>query len=135
MGVLEAVRDGFSSTYYLLRTQIAGIYAMTTGLVKVKEGVIGPVGIVTTMYSQAQQGWLSFLNLAALLTVAVGFLNLFPFPPLDGSKLVILAGEGLVGRSLNKQIEFALHLAGLFILIGLVVFLTFLDVRRLAGHG
>ncbi len=135
MGVLEAVRERLPRHLREAAEQIAGIRAMFSGLVKVKEGVMGPVGIVTAMYTQAQAGWIYFLNLVALLTVAVGFLNVLPFPPLDGSKLVILAGEGIVGRSLDKQVEYALHLAGLAILLGLVIFLTFLDVRHISGHG
>jgi len=135
MGTWEAVSGGFTDTVALLQEQIAGILAMITRVVKVEGNVMGPVGIVTTMYSAAQQSWMALLRWAALLAVAVGFLNLLPFPPLDGSRLVILAGEGIVGRSLDKRVEYALHLAGMVILLGLVIFLTVMDVRRVHGHG
>jgi regulator of sigma E protease len=135
MGVGEAIVGSVRDTIALLQEQIAGIIAMITRVVRVQGNVMGPVGIVTTMYTQAQQSWMNLFYMAALLSVAVGFLNLFPFPPLDGSRLLILAYEGAIGRSIDKQKELIVHLVGMVILLGLAAFLTFWDVQRLFHRG
>jgi regulator of sigma E protease len=134
IGVGEAIVSGFTNTAMLVEVQVAGIVSLIARDIPVQGNLMGPVGIVDLMYTQAQQSWLSFLNLAALLTVAVGFLNLLPLPPLDGSRLLILAVEGIVRRQLGKQREFVLHLVGMLVLLSFVLFLTFKDIQRLIAH-
>ena len=129
IGVLESISSGFTDTYDVIRLQIAGIVGMVRR--QVSADVMGPVGIVRKLYTESQESWLSFLNLAALLTVGVGFLNLLPIPPLDGSRLVIVAYEALRRKPVDKQKERLLHLVGLAVLLLFVLFITYKDIVRI----
>jgi regulator of sigma E protease len=128
-GVLESIGAGFTDTYDLLRVQLAGLVSMLTR--QIKPEVMGPVGIVQQLYTQAQEDWLRFLHMVALLTVAVGFLNLLPIPPLDGSRLVILAYEGLRGKPVDKEKERLVHLVGLAAFLIFILFITYKDIVRI----
>jgi regulator of sigma E protease len=129
MGVTESITSGFLDTYDTLRIQIAGLVGMFRR--QVPADLIGPVGIVQQLYTQAQENWLHFLNLAALLTVAVGFLNLMPIPPLDGSRLVIVAYEAIRRKPVDKQKERIVHAVGMALLLLFVLLITYKDIVRI----
>ena len=63
----------------------------------------GPIGIAETSGAAASQGWLSFIWFIAVLSTAVGLLNLFPIPVLDGGHLVFHAYEALTGTSAQRR--------------------------------
>jgi len=69
--------------------------------------------------------------MAALLTVAVGFLNLMPIPPLDGSRLIIVAYEAIRRKPVDKQKERLVHLVGMAVLLLFVLFITYKDIVRI----
>jgi regulator of sigma E protease len=129
IGVLESIGSGFTDTYDLLRVQIAGLASML--MRQIKPEVMGPVGIVQQLYTQAQESWLRFLHMVALLTVAVGFLNLLPIPPLDGSRLVILGFEALRRKPVDKEKERLVHLVGLAAFLLFILFITYKDIVRI----
>ncbi len=129
MGVWEAVATGFDNTAFALQTQVAGILGMIRREIPANE-VSGPVGVVHMLNEGAKASWYSFLSIAALLTVGIGFLNLLPLPPLDGSRLVILAVEGVLRRSFDKHRELVVNLVGIAVLLAFVLFLTVRDVHQ-----
>jgi regulator of sigma E protease len=129
MGAVESITSGFLDTYDTIRLQIAGLVGMVRR--KVPADLMGPVGIVQQLYTQAQEGWLRFLHMAALLTVAVGFLNLMPIPPLDGSRLIIVAYEAIRRKPVDKQKERLVHLVGMAVLLLFVLFITYKDIVRI----
>jgi regulator of sigma E protease len=134
MGFFESIGSGFVQTYSLLQFQLASIGAMITKTVPGAE-VMGPVGVVHQLYSQAQQSWINFISMAALLTVGVGFLNLMPLPALDGSRLVVVIYEAILGHSVDKRKENLVHLVGLAVLLSLILFLTYKDILRWVAPG
>jgi len=91
----------------------------------------GPVGIYTLTSSAFQEGLITFFNWVALLSVNLGILNLLPIPALDGGRLVFLGYEGLTKRKVNKTVENTLHLVMFFLLIGLMLVVTYNDILRL----
>ena len=134
MGIVRSIGQGFLGIYDLIRLQIAGLVAALTRTMPLE--LVGPVGVVHVMYTEAQMGWLRFLNMCALLTVAIGFLNLMPIPPLDGSRLVIVGLEAIRRKPFDKRKEMLVHLVGFALLLTLIAALTLKDIARLvAGHG
>jgi len=91
----------------------------------------GPVGIMQILFLLSDNGIAQFLYFVALLNAAIGAFNLLPFPALDGSRLVFLIIAGLRGKPLDPDKEARIHLAGLMVLLGFVVIVTFGDIKRL----
>ena len=132
MGVGESVKDGFLFIYDMVHVQIAGLVGMLQKTVPAE--FIGPVGMAGMLYSQAKAGWSGFLWTFALFTTAICFLNLLPIPPLDGSRLAILAVEGIRGKPFDQKKVFVLHLVGLALFLGLAVIIAYKDIIRLLAQ-
>jgi regulator of sigma E protease len=61
----------------------------------------------------------------------LGVFNLFPFPGLDGGRLLFLVIEAILGKPLNRNVEGYIHFVGIIILLGLALTVTFNDILRL----
>jgi regulator of sigma E protease len=81
----------------------------------------GPVGIAETSGAAASQGTTSFLVMVAGLSAAVGLMNLFPIPILDGGHLVFHAWEAVTGRPPGDRALRVLMAAGLSLLLTLML--------------
>ncbi|MHB8530368.1 MAG: M50 family metallopeptidase [Caulobacteraceae bacterium] len=71
------------------------------------------------------------VQLAAFLSVSVGLLNLFPIPVLDGGHLLFYAYEWIARRPPRASVQAAGYRVGLALLVGLMLFATFNDLRQL----
>ncbi len=91
----------------------------------------GPVGAVSVVSSAAKTSLNSLLRICAILTVNVGLFNLFPIPALDGWRFFLLLGEGVFRKKLPAKWEYAVNAAGLAVLLGIMVLVTFSDVTKL----
>lgn len=94
----------------------------------------GPVGIVSVISETARSYGFDIsymLNLAMLITVNVGIFNLLPLPALDGGRLVFLIIEGIRRKAIKPEAEGMIHFVGLALLMVLMLFVTFNDVRNL----
>jgi len=129
VGVGESVKEGFLFVYGTVQVQIAGIVGVIARTIRPE--FMGPVGMADMLYAQAKQGWTDFLWTFAVLTVAVGFLNLLPLPALDGSRLVIVGIEAIRGKPFDKRKEAIVHLVGLMAFLCLAVLIAYGDVVRI----
>lgn len=106
-------------------------------LITTGEGInetAGPVGLVQMVAEQTRTGGLEiFLNLAVIISINLGLMNLLPIPGLDGSRLVFMLIEVIRRKPVSRAVESTVHLAGYALLLGLMVFFTFKDVGRLFG--
>jgi len=91
----------------------------------------GPVGIFNLVSNAASQGFVTLLAFAAFLSINVGILNLLPFPALDGGRLIFLGVEGVTKKKVSVKVENIVNMIGFFLLIGLMLFVTFNDVLGL----
>ena len=91
-------------------------------------GLSGPVGMVKGVASEAEKGAYAYLAILVTLSVALGFMNLLPFPFLDGGRLLFLLAEILSGRRPNPRVEALVHALGLLLLLGMTAFVTWRDV-------
>jgi len=81
----------------------------------------------------ATLGWVALIQLAAVLSVSIGLLNLMPVPMLDGGHLVFYAIEAVLGRPLgDATMEWAFRI-GLTAVVSLMLFATWNDVSMLIG--
>lgn len=105
----------------IVTRSLSGLYHMVTGAISTCN-LSGPVGIATTSGEMAADGPAAFIWFIAVLSTAVGLLNLFPIPILDGGHLVFHAYEALAGRPPNERVLNGLMTAGLVLLGALMLF-------------
>ena len=126
-----AVTRGFTRTIVALGLLPLAIGEWIGGGAAVQ--VSGPVGIASVVDQAARSGLETVLFLGALLSAQIGLINLFPWPGLDGGRLVFVGFEWLTGRRLSPRREAAFHFIGIMVLMALAVVVTVSDVQRLAG--
>jgi len=97
--------------------------------------VSGPVGIAETTGNVAREGGAPPLfELAALLSINLGVINLLPLPMLDGGRIFFLLIEVLRGgRRIAPEKEAIVHLVGFVLFVALAVVVTFADISRLVS--
>ena len=120
-GPLELVPLAVAEMGKIITQSFSGLYHMVTGAISTCN-LSGPVGIATTSAEMAADGLASFIWFIAVLSTAVGMLNLFPIPILDGGHLVFHAYEALVGRPPSDRVMGALMTLGLVLLGALMLF-------------
>ncbi len=121
VGMGEAVSGGISQVGSVISMSLSGLKHMITGTISTCN-LSGPIGIAETSSSMASQGADSFLRFIAMISTAVGLLNLFPVPALDGGHLVFYAYEAVTGRPPNDRILQILMTAGIAVILSLMVF-------------
>ena len=94
----------------------------------------GPIGIAVLSGAAARQGILPLLQFIAILSVNLAFLNIIPFPALDGGRILFVLVEKLRGRPVARRVEAIIHSAGFVLLILLVLFVTYRDLGRYGGR-
>ena len=122
----------------MVRTTILSLKELVTGSLGVKD-LSGPVGVVDaigdTYESSKSEGtlmvWMNMLNMAVLLSANLGVMNLLPLPALDGGRLVFLLVEVVRKKPVNRQIEGAIHFAGLMLLMALMVVVMYNDILKI----
>jgi regulator of sigma E protease len=127
----EAFPIAVDQTYRLTRAILDGLVQLIRGEVSPKQ-LGGPVKIAQIAGAAAELGPLAFVQLLALLSINLGFINLLPVPMLDGGHLFFYAVEAIRRKAPSANaLEWAFR-AGLALLLALVLFVTFND---LDGHG
>lgn len=132
MGLGEAFWSGLSAPWRIAKTTMGYLGAIFSGQSD-GSSLRGPLGIAEMSGQAAAQGLVSLIVLMATLSTAIGLMNLFPVPILDGGHLVFFAIEGLTGRPVSARIMEAAMTAGFVALMGLLVFATSNDVPRFFG--
>jgi regulator of sigma E protease len=92
----------------------------------------GPIRIAQMSGQVASFGFVPLIQLAAVLSVSIGLLNLFPIPLLDGGHLLFYIIEGIRGRPLSERAQEVGFRIGLAIVLMLMIFATFNDIVHLA---
>ena len=95
------------------------------------EAVSGPVGISAAIGDAASAGFLSLLNITVLISMNLGFMNLVPFPALDGGRLAVILVEMVTRKKVPAKIEGIINSVGLIILFSLMVLVLFKDTVSL----
>lgn len=93
--------------------------------------ISGPIGIAKLSGQVASVSFLALIQLAALLSVSIGLVNLFPIPLLDGGHLLYYACEGVLGRPLGERAQDVGFRLGLAVVLGIFILATWNDLARL----
>lgn len=126
-GPFEALGGAVAQTRYIVVTSLSGLWHVLTGAIS-SCNLHGPLGIAESSGAAASQGALSFLGFIAMLSTAVGLLNLFPVPVLDGGHLVFHAWEAIAGRPPSERALRVLMGGGLLAILALMAFALSNDV-------
>jgi regulator of sigma E protease len=92
----------------------------------------GPLGIAQISGQAASISFAALFNLAAVLSVSIGLINLFPIPMLDGGHLVFYAVEAVRGKPLAQNVQEMGFKVGLGLVLMLMLMATWNDITRLA---
>ncbi|MGB0498658.1 MAG: RIP metalloprotease RseP, partial [Rubricella sp.] len=129
-GVLSALRIGVERTYGVIATSLNGLYHIIVGDIGA-ENIQGPVGIAQISGETASRGFVDLILLVGILSTAIGMMNLFPIPVLDGGHLLFNAWEAVTGHPPSgRALDIAMGL-GLASILSLMVFATYNDLARL----
>ncbi|MBM1218918.1 RIP metalloprotease RseP [Ponticoccus sp. SC2-23] len=120
-GVFEALSMAAQQVWFIITSSLSGLGHMITGAISTCN-LSGPVGIAQTSGAMASQGGQSFIWFVAVLSTAVGLLNLFPVPVLDGGHLVFHAYEGITGKPPSDAALRILMSIGLALIGTLMIF-------------
>ncbi|GAB4390725.1 RIP metalloprotease RseP [Albidovulum sp.] len=117
----EALSLGLRSTWGVIDTTFAGLSSMIAQKIS-PCNLNGMIGIAQATGSAASQGLDYFIWLMAALSTAIGLVNLFPIPVLDGGHLVFHAWEWAFGRPPPDRVMNVAMAAGLMIVVALMLF-------------
>lgn len=117
----NALSGGVQQTMAIVEGSLSGLWHMITGAISTCN-ISGPIGIAETSGAMASQGAQSFIWFIAVLSTAVGLLNLFPIPALDGGHLVFYAYEAVTGKPPSDAALRVLMAVGITLILSLMVF-------------
>ena len=121
VGPLEAINLGAQGLWRTLTTSLSAMRSILTGQISTCN-LSGPVGIAETSGSMAEQGAQSFIWFIGGLSAAVGLINLFPIPVLDGGHLVFYAYEAVTRRKPSEKAVQVFMFIGLSLILALMLF-------------
>ncbi|MBM3142463.1 MAG: site-2 protease family protein [Chloroflexi bacterium] len=111
----------------LFRNEVAGWFIRGTS-----PQLAGPIGIAELTGEMAKAGLSPLLAFAALISINLAIINLFPFPGLDGGRLIFVALEWVRrGKRISPKREGLVHLIGFIVLILLIVIVSYYDITRI----
>ncbi len=126
-GLIEASQIATQQIWRVIRTSLEGLYYMVVGQISTCN-LSSPIGIAEASVAKANDGLIEFIWFIAVLSVAIGLLNLFPIPPLDGGHLVFHAYEAVMRRPASDQAMRVLITIGLALVLTLFLFAIFNDL-------
>jgi regulator of sigma E protease len=128
-GIGEAVIAGAGETWFVVERTASYIGGLFIGKESVDQ-ISGPIRIAEVSGEVAKISLVALINLAAILSISVGLLNLFPIPPLDGGHLLFFAIEGIKGSPLSQWGQEMGFRVGMAMVLALMVFATFNDIAH-----
>lgn len=122
---------GVKETWFVIDRTLSYIGGVFTGR-EAADQVGGPIRIAQISGQVATVGLSALIHLAAVLSVSIGLLNLFPVPLLDGGHLLFYAVEAVRGRPLSERAQEMGFRVGLALVLMLMIFATYNDILHLA---
>jgi len=129
---VTAVWLGVKETWFVIERTLAYISRIFTGRESADQ-VGGPLRIAQMSGQVATIGLGALIQLAAVLSISIGLLNLFPVPLLDGGHLLFYAIEAARGRPLSERAQEVGFRIGLGLVLMLMVFATYNDILHLTA--
>ncbi|HEV7309143.1 RIP metalloprotease RseP [Ensifer sp.] len=131
-GPIEAVGQGFVQSWHVVTGTFDYLANVLTGRMKADQ-IGGPIRVAKVSGQMASLGIPFVLNIAAILSVSIGLLNLMPVPVLDGGHLMFYAVEALRGRPVGPAAQDVAYRIGFAMVLMLMVFATWNDISMFFG--
>ena len=135
-GPVTALAAGFGATWDLAIQIPGGLADAVAGLIGLSPdagSAVGPIGIAEETGRVLGAPLVSQLIFVGILSVNLAVLNVLPFPPLDGGRILVTLIEAIRRRRLPAEREALIYLTGFTVLIVLVVLISIRDVANLIG--
>ena len=138
VNALQVIKYSFYELKLNIVNTIKSLTHLIMGKVSMKE-VSGPVGIVNVVGDIVSESedygihatLLSLAQFSILLSANLGVMNLLPLPALDGGRIVFILIEAIRRKPVPKEKEAIVHLVGMALLMLLMVFVMYNDIRNL----
>ena len=130
LGPAQAIYHALNEVYFVSISSLKYIGAMIFGKADTSQ-LGGPIRIAKISGQVAEFGILAFISMMAYISISLGLINLFPIPMLDGGHLMFYAFEKVLGRPLSQKTQEGFFRIGLFLLLSLMFFTTFNDLKDL----
>ncbi len=130
----RSLKNIIKHTFYYSKSTVSIIWKSLVYLVTGKVGVeqmSGPIGVTSAIGDAAKMGVKNLLDMCALLALNLGIFNMLPFPALDGGRFVFMLYELIFRKPVKREVEGYIHFAGLCLLMLLMVFVGFNDIKNL----
>ena len=131
-GIIPAIKYSITKTLSLIHQMVFIIFYLITGQLSLTS-LSGPVGIYNVVGAAASTGLVSLLYLTAYISINVGFINFLPIPAFDGGRIIFLIIEKIKGSPVDQKLENTIHSIGLFLLLALMVLVTYNDIIKIIG--
>jgi regulator of sigma E protease len=130
LGPTKALSYAVNEVYYVSISSLKYIGSMIKGSGDSSQ-LGGPIRIAKISGQVAEFGILPFISMMAYISISLGLINLFPIPMLDGGHLMFYGIEKILGRPLSQRVQEGFFRIGLFLLMSLMFFTTFNDLKDL----
>ena len=130
LGPAKAIYHAAHEVYYVSVSSLKYIGGMIVGKADTSQ-LGGPIRIAKISGQVAEFGILAFISMMAYISISLGLVNLFPIPLLDGGHLMLYAFEKVLGRPLSQKTQEGFFRIGMFLLLSLMFFTTFNDLKDL----
>ena len=124
--IFRSFVNSIESIYLIMEGSIKGLYHILFGNISTCN-LSGPISIAETSGQMVKQGSSNFFWFIAVLSTAIGMINLFPIPVLDGGHLMFFTVEAILGKKPNQNIVNTFMTIGFVLLVGLMLFSLFND--------
>tara|TARA_B100000902_G_scaffold395794_1_gene455163 strand:- start:132 stop:1244 length:1113 start_codon:yes stop_codon:yes gene_type:complete len=128
LGPAQAIYHAANEVYYVSTSALKYLGRMIVGKADTSQ-LGGPIRIAKISGQVSEFGLLPFISMIAYISISLGLVNLFPIPMLDGGHLMFYAFEKILGRPLSQKTQETFFRIGAFLLISLMFFTTFNDVK------
>lgn len=132
-GFFKAADKAVEQTWFFTSLTVKAIYKMI--LRKIEPEIAGPIGVINITYKVAKTGFLNLLLLFAIININLALVNFLPILPLDGGLVLMFLIEGIIRRPVPLKVQQALMETGWFLLITLMIFVTYKDLLRIFKGG
>jgi len=130
LGPAQALIYAVKEVYFVSVSSLKYIVSIIKGTGDTSQ-LGGPIRIAKITGQVAEIGILPFISIMAYISISLGLINLFPIPMLDGGHLMFYAFEKVLGRPLSQKTQEGFFRIGMFLLISLMFFTTFNDLKDL----
>ena len=130
LGPTQAIYHAVNEVYYVSISSLKYVGGMIIGKADTSQ-LGGPIRIAKISGQVAEFGILAFISMMAYISISLGLVNLFPIPMLDGGHLMLYAFEKILGRPLSQKTQEGFFRIGIFLLLSLMFFTTFNDLKDL----